>query len=120
MVTPCKYSSYTSIEHILVIDDKLNTTQKVSYYNERSRILAPLKTAEKTQEVGESLIAETDTFRCFDENSTFFERDVTLYVIGLTVIDGDATWSDGTKYDASIYDIKFADNNSSGTAYSST
>ena len=41
-------------------------------------------------------------------------------MIGLTVIDGNATWSSGTKYDVSIYDIKFLDNNPSITADSNT
>ena len=62
------------------------------------------------------MIAETDSFDCVQKISAFFKRDVTFHVIGQTVIDEDANLSDGTKYDASVYDIKFLDNNPSVTA----
>ena len=96
----CVYNVPTTVGEIQFFDFGLNRTEAQKHCEDRSSILAPIKTKKVLDEI-------LDYFQpCLHENKTLLDRtdQESFYNVGLRSVNGIGTWSDGTLFNASLHD----------------
>ena len=94
----CVYNVPTTVGEIQFFDFGLNRTEAQKHCEDRSSILAPIKTQKVFDEIKDHFVS------CSDENGVLQRRKTSHYSIGLRSVNGIGTWSDGTPFDANLHD----------------
>ena len=91
--------NYTLSNGITIVDDPpLSRSAAIKYCEERSEILAPLRTQEDLDELRGELRD------CMDSKHNELYREGLDYMVGLTANNGKGMWSDGVEFDANLHD----------------
>ena len=84
---------------LLIVDVKLNRSEAIKYCEERSGILAPVKTQEDLDELRDELRD------CMSLKGKRKLRSVTQYMIGLTFNGSKGFWSDGVEFNSTLHTL---------------